>query len=197
MDLLKFPAVDVIEIYAAENKIRIVDAALIKNANMLKKESIWPDTQHQQSISNSAAIDLCSGRSGDLLTDFTRSICNSIQFPESTAFLHGLGVVAGACAKSFKFKYHGSELPLNMYVVTAQPPATGKSGIHKYFFDPVEKAYTEINEANTENQVLLKKQIRKLEKEIDDDDDKLDGLTCGDPEKLKAFNVSLMFIYFL
>lgn len=33
---------------------------------------------------------------------------------------------------------------------------------------------------------------KEEEDDDDDDDDKLDGLNCGNPEKLKAFNVGVL-----
>lgn len=85
--------------------------------------------------------------SNDLLTQFSLNIAESLQFPKTTCFLHGLGVISAALNKSFTIDYFG-DLPTGLYVVTAQPPSTGKSGINNHFSIPYRIAISDLNQKN-------------------------------------------------
>lgn len=92
----------------------------------------------------------------DLLSDLSRSISQTIQFPENTIFAHGLGVVASAMSKSFRFEYGNSDKPVNLYVVTAQPPSTGKSGVNEILSEPVHEAFETVNKTAAVEQKKIK-----------------------------------------
>ncbi len=83
--------------------------------------------------------------SDDLLSNLARSISATIQFPVNTIFAHGLGIVASAMSKSFRFEYGSSTKPVNLYVVCAQPPSSGKSGVNEILSEPVHEAFNAIN----------------------------------------------------
>lgn len=112
-------------------------------------------------------IDLVSSERGDLLTEFAKEIGRVIQFPPSTVFLHGLGVVASAMTKSFKYQYKDKQgkkpKPINLYVVTAQPPSTGKSGANEFLSDPVIEAYDELNESTQRERARLSYKLNKAQ----------------------------------
>lgn len=83
----------------------------------------------------------------NLLTELAQSISDVIQFPVNTIFAHSLGVLASAMSKSFSFEYGSGVKPVNLYMVTAQPPSSGKSGVNDILTEPVHIAFEEINKA--------------------------------------------------
>ncbi len=101
-----------------------------------------------------------------LLSDMAREIAASFQFPVNTAFGHGLGIVASAMSKSFYFSYYGKEKPVNLYIVCAQPPSTGKSGVHEELSDPVQLALDSVNKSAAAEQRKIKIRISALKKEM-------------------------------
>jgi len=101
-----------------------------------------------------------------LLSDMAREVSAAIQFPVNTAFGHGLGIVASAMSKSFRFDYYGKEKPVNLYVVGAQPPSSGKSGVHEEFSDPVQMAFDAINQSAAQEQRKIKIRIASIKKEM-------------------------------
>lgn len=85
----------------------------------------------------------------NVLSRFVLSLTKSIQFPSSTAFLHGLGVVAAAMTEKFFYEFNGTrENTVALYTVSAQPPSTGKSAIDSYLTNPVHAAYKEKSDWN-------------------------------------------------
>ena len=145
-----------------EKKISEAEAAVILKSPMVKNPDLWLNPIESEQDQETNKINLMSAVGGDgLLCELVNTICDSIQFPKSTAYLHALGCVANACCKAFKFEYFGGELPLNMYVVTAQPPSTGKSGVNNILTRPIAIAYDDINKKNAAK-------IKELEEEIDE-----------------------------
>lgn len=93
-------------------------------------------------------IDLMAGLDNSL-SRFALTLAQSIQFPKSTAFLHGLGVVAAAMTERFYYEFNGGQKnTVALYTVGAQPPSTGKSAIDSYLTAPIHKAYKEKTAAN-------------------------------------------------
>lgn len=135
-----------------------------------KNESVWPDPQDggdgESDSEQYADIAICNEISGNLLDDYAINISNSIQFPLNTCFLHGLAVVASAMSRQFRYMYHGSESPVNLYVVTAQPPSTGKSGVNEAFSVPVRIAYEEVNTENKKKRANLERRLEGIKSEL-------------------------------
>lgn len=102
----------------------------------------------------------------NLLSDLAWSISKSFQFPVNTIFTHGLGVVASAMSKAFKFEYQNSIKPVNLYVVTAQPPSTGKSGVNDLLSEPVHLAFDAINQTATTGRKKAKIRIAATKAEM-------------------------------
>lgn len=111
-------------------------------------------------------VDLVGDKEGDLLTELARSIGDCIMFPKSTIYLHALGVVASAMTRSFRYQYRNEALPVNLYVVTAQPPSTGKSGCNNYLSKPVQIAYSELNKVNKVKRAFAVRQVEDIEKKL-------------------------------
>jgi len=136
-------------------------------SNAIRLAEIWPDViDVETATSRKEDVDLCASTRGDLLTEMSKDFAHSIQFPKSTAWLHGLGCIASAMTKSFSFTYYNKTKPVNLYVVTAQPPSTGKSAINELFSDPIRDAYGDINAINKPKRRKIKREIASLEKQI-------------------------------
>jgi hypothetical protein len=102
----------------------------------------------------------------NLLSDLSWSISKAIQFPVNTIYAHGMGIVASAMSKSFSFEYGHSEKPVNLYVVTAQPPSTGKSGVNELLSDPVHAAFDSINESAIVERKKAKIRMAAIKREL-------------------------------
>jgi hypothetical protein len=102
-----------------------------------------------------------------LLARLTKSKCGMVRFPLSTAYLHGLGAVSAALNKAFKIKYYDGTIPLNLYVITAQRPSTGKSGINSMFINPITKAYKNSSDKNAPQRAKLESQLIAAEKKYE------------------------------
>ena len=138
-----------------------------------EQETNWPIIKEYKSTLTEVDIDLTGGSRGDLLTEYAKEIASVIQFPPSTTFLHGLGVVCTAMTKSFYVDYRGKFKPVAIYVVTGQPPSTGKSGVNEFFSDPVSEAFRDLNERTSiRRRILIRECAFKLkEAEKADDSD--------------------------
>jgi len=100
------------------------------------------------------------------LTDYCKEIAEIIQFPVNTTTLHGIGIVSSAMNLKFKYDYNGTPKPANLYIVTAQPPSTGKSGVNEKLTNPVRSAYAQISKTNRIYQAESNQKIKKLENEL-------------------------------
>ena len=133
-------------------------------------------------IKNDAVnLNLVDFESNDLLTMSVVDLCNSVQFPYATAYMHGLGVISCAMNKSFSVELFGSEMPVALYVVTSQPPSTGKSAINSYFTSPFRLEMNELNEKNKPIRGAIFERIKSLSKALKEasSQDEVDAL-CGD-----------------
>lgn len=134
-----------------------------------KNDLIWPElktSSDEDEQEHYADINICNIVSGSWFEEFASSVSNSIQFPLNTCFLHGLAVIASAMTRQFRYNYHGEDCPVNLYVVTAQPPSTGKSGINNAFSNPVRIAYQDINTDNRKIRANLERRLAGLESEL-------------------------------
>ena len=140
------------------------------NANLyhyLKNPNYWPvpyeDNAEDAKYSD---VDLISFAGENPLSTYCKEISKQIQFPVNTALLHGLGIVSSAMNINFRYSYHGEEKPANLYVVTAQPPSTGKSGINSKLADPVREAYSRVAKTNRAYRAVSEKNIERMDKEL-------------------------------
>ena len=145
----------------------------------LQHEDNWQDPLDieatEEKILNINVVD--SDRT-DVLTSAALAIAKQVQFPVNTAFMHGLGVIATAMTKSFSYEYYGNEAPVNLYVVTSQPPSTGKSGINNFFVTPVRIAFVDHNKKQQMKRNKIESTIGSIKKELKDatDDREIDTL---------------------
>lgn len=101
-----------------------------------------------------------------MLSEYCRSIAKTIQFPLSTVYAHSLGCIAAAMNKSFFVELRGDKSPVNLYIVSSQPPSTGKSGVNNYLSDSLSVAYDALNKNNGRDRALLTLKIKELEKDL-------------------------------
>jgi hypothetical protein len=87
---------------------------------------------------------------------FSRQTAEQCQLPESTVFMNLLGIFSSVACRRWAVQYEtGGMLPIGLYVVTEQPPGTGKSrcqGIAQKPFFNIKSAL----------QSALKKQLKTL-----------------------------------
>ncbi|WPJ47216.1 hypothetical protein RCIP0001_00041 [Klebsiella phage RCIP0001] len=83
----------------------------------------------------------------DVVGKLALNAARSVQFPESSAYMHFLGTVSAAMMGRFWVEYHGSEQPTTLYVITSQPPSAGKSAINSLAIDPIVAEVERINES--------------------------------------------------
>ena len=118
-------------------------------------------------------VNLIKDDDNTLLAEYCRSIAKTIQFPLSTVYAHALGCIASAMNKSFYVELRGNKNPVNLYVVSSQPPSTGKSGVNDFLSDSISMAYDKLNKNNGPKRAKLiegKKALTELckkEKDVD------------------------------
>ncbi len=105
------------------------------------------------------------------LGKFVRSLAQSIQFPENTAYAHALGCVAVAAGRQFTYSFYGpqDDNPVNLYIVTAQPPSTGKSAINSALLAPIREHYKEVNHQRLIEQLNIQARIADIEQQLKKD----------------------------
>ena len=137
---------------------------------LMKKLEIQDDWQDpvdfedaEDRILNIAVVD---EQRTDILTMAAMAISKQVQFPVNTAFMHGLGIIATAMTKSFSYEYYGNESPVNLYVVTSQPPSTGKSGINNFFVGPVRIAFVDYNKSQQSKRNKIEGKIKEIKAEL-------------------------------
>jgi hypothetical protein len=165
------PTIDELNDYADRKKCTLVESACTFDSPLIANVALWPlidDTDDESHGCMYSDVDLCQSTRGDLLTEMAKCIGTTYKFPQSTAFLHGLGCVASAMTKSFNFMYHGKGKPVNLYIVTSQPPSTGKSGVNEAFSDPISMHYDDINKINRKKRMALAAQIKGVVKEVEE-----------------------------
>lgn len=149
-------------IKANENKTTpAIEAFNHGRSDMLTASILWPEPVMIDSEDGRYSQPTLFNQAGDgVLPTFVKSLADSIQFPVNTAYLHALGVLSSAMNMNFKYDYHGQEKPTNLYVITAQPPSSGKSGINSALTAPVRHCYNEIAQANAATRAKLNKDIK-------------------------------------
>lgn len=102
----------------------------------------------------------------NVLAKFVTSLADSVQFPRSTAFLHGLGIVAAAMTENFFYNLYGRENTVGIYAVSAQPPSTGKSAINSGLYGPADEAYMEKSKFNKIERAKIELKIAEIKSKL-------------------------------
>lgn len=154
--------------YARDSGINPVTVAIKRGALEYAGDANWwlPPVAGEDGEDVYSSVNLV-GVNDNILARYCESIAASIQFPVNTAYAHGLGVVASAMTHNFRYSYHGEEKPVNLYVVTAQPPSTGKSGVNTKLTQPIRQAVHEENEYNKAARISAQIKVNDLLKEIE------------------------------
>lgn len=171
--------VDDIEKWAEENNCTLAQAAVAVGSPLITKSAVWPDVSPLEFESVRPNPQIATSERGDILTAVSKQISDAIQFPINTAFLHSLGVTASAMTKGFSIDYGLRGIPCNLYIITAQPPSTGKSAVNDRLYAPVFKAYNKINDETKTERKQLEREIKRLEKELDKEKSKE-----GEPDEI-------------
>lgn len=126
----------------------------------------WGTPVYIDEIEKDIKIRLVNNQRDDILTKMALDIREKVQFPEDTAFFHGLGVLAAAMNRNFYYKYYGNEAPVTLYAVSAQPPSSGKSQVNKAFVNPIRIAMSDLNKQQAIKRAEITERIETLKKEI-------------------------------
>lgn len=138
----------------------------------------WPTLIESDSDIGYADVNIVDD---SLIGRLSQSIARTVQFPVNTAFLHALGVVAAACTWKFKYDIYGTDAnPVNLYVITSQPPSTGKSAVNQFLTRPMHDAAKSINDERDLARASLNRELAELAAQIKKTQD------VGRQEKLEA-----------
>lgn len=132
------PANDV-DVEAAKMIAEIVELTISEEVDRFPwREPCLPGDglENRYSISKILELDCADGKPS-ILARMAREAARVIQFPENTAYLHGIGVFSSATVINFQVEYNHKFIPTGMYTLGAQPSGSGKSSAHGYFMDPI------------------------------------------------------------
>lgn len=105
-----------------------------------------------------------------ILEKYCKEVSEKLQFPHDTAYLFSLGAVASAMTRQFHYRLNKNDeytkAPVNLYVVTAQPAGTAKSGIFRNFVAPIQLAYQAVNEGQRKIRSKLIAKLELIKKDI-------------------------------
>lgn len=136
----------------------------------LRTPRFWDEPiQDDDDVPRGTTVDImgfCDARS-DLIGQFADAVAGAVQFPSSSVYMTALGVVSAAMAERFFVRYNdGDENTVGLYVVVAQPPSTGKSGVLSLLCNPMHSAYAEKREANKPVRSAIERKIARLKRAI-------------------------------
>ncbi|GCG54404.1 DUF3987 domain-containing protein [Escherichia coli] len=106
------------------------------------------------------------GNDIDVVGKLSSNIARSVQFPESSAYMHFLGCISAAMLGRFTVEYHGTQQPTSLYVVTSQPPSTGKSAINSLAIAPMVAEVERINDQRKRERKKIMAKLSALAKEM-------------------------------
>lgn len=173
-ELVGGTTVDDIHDCANQNGVEQHVAAIMLGSPLSKRPDIWPELKEIKEAARVSDIDLV-GEFDDVISELSRQINGYLQFPQSTIFLHGLGCVSMAMCKSFKVGTDEYNMPALLYVITAQPPSTGKSEVNKKFYLPIVKAIDEHNKRTMPQRERLSREVRRLKTKIEANEKRCDS----------------------
>lgn len=131
----------------------------------LKDPRFWGEPVDLNEDDHGERVNLIGSYENPLI-DMALAVAKAVQFPRSTALLHGLGVFSSLLIRSFSYQMFDELKHPGLYVVCAQPPSSGKSPVNNAFVAPCEDVYHEINERNKPFLMTAKMKLQKLENEF-------------------------------
>lgn len=154
------------QIIEIANKEGLSPLRVAINSNGYRQaQSFWEDPK-DISNSNDRYPVISLGNDVDVVGKLSRNIARSVQFPESSAYMHFLGCVSAAMLGRFTVEYHGTQQPTALYVVTSQPPSTGKSAINSLALEPMIAETDRINEARKRERKKIMAKLSAIAKEM-------------------------------
>jgi hypothetical protein len=161
------PSDEIIRRLAAKHKTTLAQVKTVCDFSNYLTMNDWPDTTVDVSdltLNNYTQVNIVPKNT---LGKFVKSVAASVQFPVNTACLHAFTCVASAMVRNFTFSVYGDKKsPVTLYTVSAQPPSTGKSGIHDYFCSPIREHYGLVNQQIKEDRKRLKVEIKSIQNKI-------------------------------
>lgn len=127
--------------------------------------SFWGDVKDVNSGNDRYPV-ISLGNDSDVVGKLSKNIANSVQFPASSAYMHFVGCVSAAMLGRFTVEYHGTDQPTALYVVTSQPPSTGKSAINSLAIAPMVAEVERINEQRKKERKKILAKLAGLQKEM-------------------------------
>lgn len=152
-------------IAAAEaQKVSPLRVSIIANGYK-NSSSYWEEVKDVNNGSDKYPV-ISLGNDIDVVGKLSRNLAESVQFPESSAYMHFVGCVSSAMLGRFTVDYHGTEQPTALYVVTSQPPSTGKSAILSVAIAPMVCEIERINEQRKKDRRKLVSRLAAVKNEL-------------------------------
>ena len=130
-----------------------------------RTQGFWPEIKDTSNVNEKYPV-ISLGNDVDVVGKLSRNLAESVQFPTSSAYMHFVGCVSAAMLGRFTVDYHGTQQPTALYVVTSQPPSTGKSAINSMAIAPIVAEVERINEMRSKERKKLTAKLKGLEKEL-------------------------------
>lgn len=130
-----------------------------------QSSSFWGDVEDVNSGNDRYPV-ISLGNDVDVVGKLARNIARSVQFPESSAYMHFVGCISAAMLGRFTVDYHGTDQPTALYVVTSQPPSTGKSAVNSLAIAPMVAEVERINEQRKKERKKILAKMAGLAKEM-------------------------------
>ena len=159
----KLSVEQVMAIAAAEN---LPPLRVAINANGYRKsQSFWKAPVEIDATNDKYPV-ISLGNDIDIIGKLSANIARSVQFPESSAYMHFLGCISAAMLGRFTVEYCGTQQPTSLYVVTSQPPSTGKSAINSLSIAPMIAETQRLNEVRKRERKKIMAKLSALSKEM-------------------------------
>lgn len=141
--------------------------AILRESELASRPQLWvePDYKEEEQVRRPVNFHLTDKE--DFITRLAMEVSGVVKFPIATVHLHNLGVIAAAMTKSYSVEYNGELAPCNLFVVTGQPPSTGKSGVNSILFKPVREAFKRLNKSTAITRIRLQTELAIAEKSLD------------------------------
>ncbi|QHJ81032.1 MAG: hypothetical protein [Bacteriophage sp.] len=127
--------------------------------------SFWDDVKEVESGNDKYPV-ISLGNDVDIVGRLSRSLARSVQFPESSAYMHFIGCISAAMLGRFTVDYHGTDQPTCLYVVTSQPPSAGKSAINTMAIAPMIAEVERLNELRKKERKVILAKMSALKNEL-------------------------------
>lgn len=162
----------------------------------LTDSDMWPPINFYRPEDNAITVDIVNTEINNwkpnIIERYSQSVSDTVKFPVNTTMLHGMGCLSAAISRNFKYSIYGDkEEPCNLFVVTAQPPSTGKSGVNSYWMDPIRVAFKSLNEKRAAEKIAIDTDIQSLKDQLKAASDSSKGEIAANIARLTQKSESL------